>query len=100
MCEAREEYGVPVCEGNPANLDCPTCKAFKGVGICSHVLAINHILKKFNMRYQSAEIGKRTDKKNKGGEKKTPALTRITQREPDSSDEEDERLAALGAQGQ
>ena len=72
MCEAREEYGVPDCEGNPALLDCPTCKAFKGLGICSHVLTINHILKQFNVRYQLATIGKRTDKLKKGPSKKMP----------------------------
>ena len=100
VCEAREEYGVPDCEGNPALLDCPTCKAFKGVGICSHVLAINHILKQFNVRYQLATIGKRTDKLKKGPSKKiTPALERIPQREPDSSDEEEERALLLGGQG-
>jgi hypothetical protein len=100
VCEAREEYGVPDCEGNPALLDCPTCKAFKGVGICSHVLAINHILKQFNVRYQLATIGKRTDKSKKGPSKKiTPALERIPQREPDSSDEEEERALLLGGQG-
>ena len=100
VCEAREEYGVPDCEGNPALLDCPTCKAFKGVGICSHVLAINHILKRFNVRYQLATIGKKTDKLKKGPSKKnTPALERIPQREPDSSDEEEEQALLLGAQG-
>ena len=97
MCEAREEYGVPDCEGNPASLDCPTCKAFKGVGICSHVLAINHILKRFNVRYQLATIGKKTDKKNKGPSKKnTPALERIPQREPD----EEPFFSSSGGAGQ
>lgn len=99
VCEAREEYGVPDCEGNPALLDCPTCKAFKGVGICSHVLAINHILKRFNVRYQLATMGKKTDKTLYKGGKKTPALERIPQREPDSSDEEEEQALLLGAQG-
>ena len=79
VCEPREFYPVPTCEGNPAQLDCPACKGFKHSGICSHVLAVNHILKQFNVRYQLLPIGKRTDKKNKGGEKRTPALTRIQQ---------------------
>ena len=70
------------------------------MGICSHVLAINHILKQFNVRYQLATIGKKTDKLKKGPSKKiTPALERIPQREPDSSDEEEERNLLLGAQG-
>ena len=70
------------------------------MGICSHVLAINHILKQFNVRYQLATIGKKTDKLKKGPSKKiTPALERIPQREPDSSDEEEERALLLGGQG-
>ena len=80
-------------------LDCPTCKAFKGVGICSHVLAINHILKQFNVRYQLATIGKKTEKTHYLGGKKTPALERVPQREPDSSDEEEERALRLGSKG-
>ena len=41
---ASLKWGVPTCEmGNPGGFDCPTCKGFKNVGICSHVLAINHI---------------------------------------------------------
>ena len=27
-------WGVPECEGNPMRLNCPTCKGFKGYGIC------------------------------------------------------------------
>ena len=101
VCEPDEAYGVPQCEGNPCKLDCPTCKGFKHSGICSHVLCINHILTKYDVRYQLRTIGKKTDKTNKGPSKKAShsALERIPQREPDSSDEEEERLLALGAQG-
>ena len=44
-------YEVLQCSGNVAGFECLGCKSFKGVGICSHVLAINHILKHFNVRY-------------------------------------------------
>ena len=80
VVDAEEVYGVPVCEGNPRELDCPHCKGFKHSGICSHVLAVNHILEAFNVKYHLAEIGKKTDKTNKGKEKAPPkALTRIPQ---------------------
>ena len=80
VVEADEAYGVPECEGNPCDLDCPGCKGFKHSGICSHVLAVNHILEKFNVKYQLAEIGKKTDKGTKGKSKAPPkALTRIPQ---------------------
>ena len=46
----NEPYLVPECDLNPRRLDCLYCKGFKGVGICSHVLAINHILKEINLR--------------------------------------------------
>ena len=102
VCQPNEDYGVPECEGNPCEKICLCCKGFKNSGICSHVLCVNHILTKFNVRAELATMGKRTDKKNKGGEKgkQVPkALDRIAQREPDSSDEEEERNAALAAQG-
>ena len=51
------------------------------------------------MRYQLATMGKKTDKTLYKGGKKTPALERIPQREPDSSDEEEEQALLLGAQG-
>ena len=98
VCEPDEAYGVPQCEGNPCKLDCPTCKGFKHSGICSHVLCINHILTKYDVRAQLKTIGKRTDKSSRGTQKQK-ALERVPQREPDSSDEEEERLLALSAQG-
>ena len=100
VCGEVEDYGVPECEGNKARLDCPCCKGFKHDGICSHVLAVNHILKRFNVRYHLLPLGKRTDKKKKGPEKAPPkALKRVQQREPDSSDEEEERALTLGQEG-
>ena len=96
---AQEEWGVPKCEGNPAELECIGCKGFKHVGICSHVLACNHILKKFNVRYQLMELSKKKKKGVSGGYWKgvRPALTR---EEPeDSSDEEQQELLRLGEEG-
>ena len=47
---SSKRYGVPQCEANPARYRCD-CPSFKHSGICSHVLAINHILQNFNIRY-------------------------------------------------
>jgi hypothetical protein len=94
---------VPLCEANVAKLDHPGCKGFKGHGICSHVLAVNHILTQYDVRKQLRTIGKSaaSKKANGGGNQKSvpKALQKAPVREPDSSDEEDERLAALSAQG-
>ena len=49
---------------NPGKFNCPHCKGFKQYGICSHVLAINHILMAINLRRELMEIGKSTMKKN------------------------------------
>ena len=68
------------------------------------MLAINHILKHFNVRYELKSIQTAASKKaaTKGGDtrKTLPALERVPVAEPDSSDEEEERLLALGQQGQ
>ena len=76
-----------------------SCKGAKGYGICSHILAINHITKLYNVRYVLAHIGKATAKQSGGNKKPVPALQREAAREPDSSDEEEERLRILGAEG-
>ena len=92
--KAVDEYPPPQCEGNPMGLTCHACKSFKGHGICSHVLGVSHILQKFNVRYQLLTIGKASSKKNKGRGNTVaplPALQRVPRREPDSSDEEEER---------
>ena len=96
---ASEIWGLCECEGNPGRFVCD-CKGYKGYGICSHVLAINHKLKLFNVRHQLVSIGKRAVKTT-GGNKlhPEPALQRAPTREPDSSDEEEERLLELGRQG-
>lgn len=93
-------WGCIPCYGNPAGYVCD-CKGCKGYGICSHVLAINHILKHFNVRTQLATIGKSNRAKSGGRPPKPePALQRARiAREPDSSDEEAERNLELGRQG-
>ena len=47
---------VPKCEWNPANLNCPTCKGFRNWGICSHVIAIDHILDKIDLEDELKEL--------------------------------------------
>ena len=95
----------PTCDGNPLKLLC-SCKGFKGHGICSHVLAINHILRAHNVKYQVLELTGKLPGKNKGGnlKKKAAALSKQRQlqnEEVDSSDasddahEEEVRLALL-----
>jgi len=79
-----ENVDIATCEGNPAELFCD-CKGFRHVGICSHVLAANHLLHRFNLRHALKSFGRGKKKKNQGGFVKgvRPALCR-----EDSSDEE------------
>ena len=89
------------CEGNPAGLECLACKSCKQVGICSHVLTINHMIKLFNVRFQLKSVQTNALKKagQRGSRKLLPALQRAPHVAPDSSDEEAERLELLGQQG-
>ena len=92
----EESWEVCECEGNPTRHAC-SCKGFKGYGICSHVLALNHILKKFNVRHQVRSIGKRTTKTAGGNTvRPLPALVRAPTRVLDSSDEEEEGTEYAG----
>ena len=94
--------GLCECYANPGRWVCD-CKGNKNYGICSHVLATNHILKGFNIRYELAEIGKSKigTKKGPGGNHQSvePALKRMKARPADSSDEEEERILEQGRQG-
>ena len=108
VCDVLHVVGPPAegqsvlpCEGNPCGFACQACKAFKQVGICSHVLTINHILTRFNVRFQLKSIRTNALKKagQRGSRKLLPALEREPQVAPDSSDEEEERLQLLGQQG-
>ena len=60
------------------HLDCFTCKGFKSVGICSHVLAVNHIQGAIDLVYNLKKFVIDANKKNKGGNlmKVMPALVR------------------------
>ena len=101
--QPMEVWGYVECEGNPAGYVCD-CKGCKSYGICSHLLAINHILKHFNVRYQLHGIGSSNRSKSGPGQGRLPnpepALQRARiAREPDSSDEEQKRVLELGRQG-
>ena len=100
VCDADEEWGVPPCELNPASLDCQQCKSFKSVGICSHVLALNHILKCINLRREIMEIGKSSRRGHGGNQQRVPpALERAEVAEDNSSDEELYCRVQEGARG-
>ena len=60
------------------HLDCFTCKGFKSVGICSHVLAVNHIQGAIDLVYNLKKFVIDVNKKHKGGNTKKvmPALVR------------------------
>ena len=104
VCEPADGYEVLQCSGNVAGFECLGCKSFKSVGICSHVLAINHILQHFNVRYELKNLQTSASKKSArygthGAKQPLPALQRYPTAEPDSSDEEMAALLALGEQG-
>ena len=82
---------VPKCEYNPVNLTCPTCKGFRNWGICSHVIAINHILDQIDLEDQLKELAA---PRSTGGFRKgvRPALIKEKEVVLDSSEEEDEPL--------
>ena len=63
VCEPAHGYEVLNCDGNPCKYECLACKTFKGVGICLHVLAINHIHKHFNVRYELKKLQTSASKK-------------------------------------
>ena len=86
VAQPKHEWCVPSCpDGNPLGYDCPTCKGFKLYGICSHVVAVNHLMKKLDV-YAMLDVLTEVPKKNRGGYTKgvRPALSRedaITARE-------------------
>ena len=98
--EEDEDWPVLDCEFNPARHDCIGCKCFKSYGICSHVAALNHILKRINIQRELMTIGHKASKKAGGNVKRPPpALQRAPAREIDSSDDEEERMLLQGEQG-
>ena len=88
VCQPVEGMTVPECEGNKEKYDCVGCKSFKAVGICSHVLAVNHVSKKFNVRYVLGRLqtGASKTAAMKGGNtlRPPPALQRAPVADPDS----------------
>jgi hypothetical protein len=74
VVEQLEGWPVPRCYLNPAQLDCVGCKGFKSHGICSHVLALNHILKATNLRLEVMEIGKSGVGRKGGGNQIGPDI--------------------------
>ena len=69
---------MPESPWNPLHLDCFTCKGFKSVGICSHVLAVNHIQGAIDLVYNLKKFVIDANKKHKAGnsQKVMPALVR------------------------
>ena len=65
--------------------------------------AVNHVVKKFNVRYELKQVQTSASKKQaaRGGRTKAPlpALQRAPVAEPDSSDEEEAALLALAEHG-
>ena len=106
LCTAAHEgMGLRRVRGQHRRV-CVRLQGLQGLlyGICSHLLAINHILKHFNVRYQLHGIGTSNRSKSGPGQGRLPnpepALQRARiAREPDSSDEEQERVLELGRQG-
>ena len=72
-------YPVPRCKGNPGCFDCPTCKGFKTKGICSHVVALNHLWRLYNVKYHLSKI----PKTRRGGQRHRPPPAR-ERLEPDA----------------
>ena len=64
----------PKYDHNPAGLVC-SCKGFRSIGICSHVLAVNHWLEEINLWSLLGSVS--GEKRKKGGYVKgvRPALT-------------------------
>ena len=96
--QPMEVWGCVECEGNPAGYVCD-CKGCKGYGICSHVLAANHIMKAVNLRRLTVEIGKKASKRPGGNLKNPGKALQRTVYVYDSSDEEADRQIGMGAVG-
>ena len=91
--EERAEDPLPECEWNPVCLDCFGCKGFKHTGICSHVVAVHHLMNKYDLLYNTERFLTKNQKKNMGGNtrKVMPALIKEKPLPPraDSSDDDD-----------
>ena len=101
----EDRPSVPGCTGNPAQVNCPSCKCFKLKGCCPHVLAVNHMLKNFNVKHQLKQLPKKKEKHTrqlKGSKHlKAPpkALDRMDPVTESSDEEQEQELLALGKAG-
>lgn len=86
----EEEGAVPSCEGNPAGLSC-FCKGYAANGYCSAIIAVNTVLKKYDVRRGLGLIAGTKGKAKHGGNRMyiPKALERLQCVAPDSSEEED-----------
>lgn len=75
LVEYADDAGrtAPISEMNPDGLVC-NCKGFRHVGICSHVITMNHILGSLDVAHLAGEM--KGKKREKGGFRKAvrPAL--------------------------
>lgn len=86
---------LPWSACNVAHLNC-CCKRLKHFGNCPHILAINHILMAFNVRYHLLSLPVRS----KGGNcLAPPPALELMFHDGDSSDEELEMTLKLGSKG-
>ena len=53
--EEDEGRRAPKCPNNPAELVC-SCKNFRHIGICSHVLVMNHLLGATDVLHVTGDI--------------------------------------------
>ena len=82
---------MPECELNVAKLCCPTCKNFKLYGICSHVVAVNHLLHTCDV---DDLLGELCAPRKKGGFRQGVRPALVKEREAMCSDSsEDEPLS-------
>lgn len=98
VSEAFDGFEAPPCEANPAGYVC-VCKGYKTNGYCSAILAINNILKKYDLKRAVALIAGAAGKGKSGGNRKSlPKALECLQcvapdADSDSSDEEDVPLS-------
>ena len=84
----HSQDSAPVCFANPVKAVCMTCKGWRQNGICSHVLTVNHLLKKFNVTYNRQQIAGGKDKAKAGNMmKRIPALTKAPAPDVDDDSE-------------
>ena len=94
---------APECDYNPKKLICIGCKGFCQRGICSHVVAVNHLLLAVNLRQDLQPIGlSNALVANRAGGNKSaplPALQKTMYRNT-AADEEQRKLIEAGARGE